>query len=138
MNAVKRRANEKSAMAFAATCVGETEIKYGGDGYYDVHYTKQEPAKAKKLSHKLPNGEVASRSTKNAYTHVVECRIDRKDPTNDSWFACAGRDKMAIDADGWTDWGVWSWAGSEALADKVTAKVNKMSGWEARTVAIRG
>ena len=64
MNAYKRRANEKSANAFAATCVGETHIEYAGNGYYDVHYTKQAPAKAKKLSHTLPNGEVATRSTK--------------------------------------------------------------------------
>lgn len=137
MNATKLRANEKSARAFAATCVGETKIEYAGNGYYNVHYTKQAPAKAKKLSHTLPNGEVETRSTKNAYTHVVECRINKNDPTNDSWFSCAGRDKMPIDADGWTDWVVYSWAGREDLAAKVAQKVSRMSGWEARPVAIR-
>lgn len=137
MNAYKRRANEKSANAFAATCVGETKIEYAGNGYYDVHYTKQEPTKAKKLSHTLPNGKVATRSTKNAYTHVVECRINKNDPTNDSWFSSAGRDQLPVDSNGWIDWAVYSWAGREDLADKVVAKVNKMSGWEARTAAIK-
>lgn len=137
MNAIKRRANEKSAKAFAAKCVGETEIKYAGDGYYDVHYTEQAPAKAKKLTHILPNGEVATRSTKNAYTHVVECRINKNDPSNDSWFKSAGRDTIPVDADGWISWGIYSWSGSEEGAAKVAQKVNRMSGWEARPVAIR-
>lgn len=137
MNAVKRRANEKSAKAFAAQCVGETEIKYAGDGYYDVHYTKPEVAKAKKLTHVLPTGEVATRSTKNDYTHVVECRVNKNDPKTASWFKTPGREQLPTDAEGWIDWGVWSWTSRMDLAEKEAAKVNKMSGWEARPVAIR-
>jgi hypothetical protein len=117
MNATKRCANQKSAKKFADKCVGETRIEYAGTGYYDVHYTKVEAPKVKPtlFTHMLPGGQLVTRNSKNAYTHIVLF----KKPTE-------------------SEWGYVGWSSSAVGADAVARKWRASTDWQVVVEEVNG